>query len=127
MSATKGNPFVHLELNAPDFEKAKAFYSEMFGWEFTDMNMGPAGVYSTFKPVHGPGGGLYSAGQMPSGWLAYIGVEDIRSATARARELGANIHVDSQEIPDVGWMSILEDPTGCRVAMFQPKEMPPVG
>jgi predicted enzyme related to lactoylglutathione lyase len=116
-----GNGFVHLELNAPDFAKAKAFYSGMFGWEFTDMDMGPAGVYSTFKPADGPGGGMYSAGNMPSGWLAYVGVADIHASTAKAKELGAKVHMDSQEIPNVGWMTIMEDPTGCRVAMFQPK------
>ena len=125
MSETmKGNPFVHMELNAQDFGKAKAFYTDMFGWEFKDMDMGPSGVYSTFKPVHGAGGGMYSAGQMPSGWLPYIGVEDINASTAKAKELGAEIQIDSHYIPEVGWMSILLDPTGCRVAMFQPKERP---
>ena len=53
----KGNPFVHLELNTPDAAKAKEFYTKMFGWEFADNDMGPAGVYSTFKPASGPGGG----------------------------------------------------------------------
>ena len=52
------NPFVHLELNASDLKKAKAFYGEMFGWQFQDNDMGPMGIYSTFKPDSGPGGGM---------------------------------------------------------------------
>jgi predicted enzyme related to lactoylglutathione lyase len=118
--AAKGNPFVHLELNTPDLEKAKSFYSAMFDWEITDMDMGPAGIYATFKPSDGPGGGMFSVGDAPTGWMPYIGVEDIKAATAKARELGANIFMDSHEIPEVGWMSVLTDPTGCRISFFQP-------
>ena len=115
------NPFVHLELNTPDLKKAQAFYSGMFGWKFEDMDMGPMGIYLTFKADSGPGGGAYSAKEMPQGWLAYVGVDDIKAATAKAKSLGAQVFVDSQEIPNVGWMTIMNDPTGSRVAMFQPK------
>ena len=31
------NPFVHVELNSPDPEKAKAFYAKLFQWELEDM------------------------------------------------------------------------------------------
>src|SRR5262249_8780769 len=37
------NPFVHVELNTTDVEKAKSFYSRMFDWEMQDMDMGPSG------------------------------------------------------------------------------------
>jgi len=116
----KGNPFVHLELSTPDAAKAKEFYMKMFGWGFTDNDMETAGVYSTFKPATGPGGGLFSMPGGPHGWSAYIGVEDIKAATAQARELGAEICMDSHEIPHVGWMSVLKDPTGCSISLFQP-------
>lgn len=115
------NPFVHLELNASDLNKAKAFYGEMFGWQFQDNDMGPLGIYTTFKPDKEPGGGMYSAKDMPQGWLPYIGVEDIKSATAKAKSLGAQVFIDSQEIPNIGWMTIMNDSTGSRIALFQPK------
>jgi hypothetical protein len=115
------NPFVHLELNTPDLSKAKSFYGEMFGWEFEDMDMGPAGIYSTFKPSGGPGGGMMAMPGGNQGWLAYVGVEEIHAATEKAKNLGAKIIIDSQEIPYVGWFSMLTDPTGCAVALFQPK------
>lgn len=121
MVKAAGNPFVHLELNTPDAAKAKEFYGKMFGWEFTDNDMGPAGVYTTFKPAEGPGGGLFSAPTGDHGWMAYIGVEDIKAATEQARKLGAEVCLDSHEIPNVGWMSVLKDPTGCSIAIFQPK------
>ena len=115
------NPFVHLELNAGDLNKAKTFYSEMFGWQFQDNDMGQMGIYSTFKPDSGPGGGMYAMPEGPHGWLAYVGVDDIKAATAKAKSLGAQVQIDSHEIPNVGWMTIMNDPTGARIALFQPK------
>ncbi|PYS67649.1 MAG: VOC family protein, partial [Acidobacteria bacterium] len=38
------NPFVHVELNTTDVEKAKSFYSQLFDWELEDMSMGPSGT-----------------------------------------------------------------------------------
>ena len=34
------NPFVHLELCTADTAKAKEFYSKLFGWNFTDSDIG---------------------------------------------------------------------------------------
>ncbi len=115
------NPFVHLELNTPDLAKAKEFYGKLFNWTFTDNDMGPAGIYSTFKPTDGPGGGMMSMPGAPTQWLAYVGVDDIHAATEKARSLGAKVIRDSDEIPNIGWMSVLSDPTGAKIALFQPK------
>lgn len=82
--------------------------------------MGPAGVYSTFKPDHGPGGGMVSMPNGNTGWLSYVGVEDIQNSTEKARELGANIVVGPLQIPDIGWITVITDPTGCTIAIFQP-------
>jgi uncharacterized protein len=114
------NPFVHLELNTPDLAKAKEFYGELFGWSFNDMPY-EGGVYATFKPDKEPGGGLMSLSDAPTGWLAYVGVDDIQAATKKAKLLGAQVHVDSVEIPHVGWFSVVVDPTGARLALFQAK------
>jgi uncharacterized protein len=116
------NPFVHLELSTPDTAQAKSFYSALFGWEFKDNDMGdPVGIYSTFQPSSGPGGGIFTIPGMPTFWLAYVGVEDINLSTDKAVSLGATIHKGPLEIPNIGWMSILVDPGGATFALFQPK------
>ena len=115
------NPFVHLELNTPDLEKAKSFYKEMFQWSFTDNDMGSGMIYSTFKPDDGPGGGMMSMPQAPTQWLPYIGVDDIKVATEKAKSLGVTIMMENQEVPDMGWFSVFTDPTGAMVAIWQPK------
>ena len=115
-------PFVHLELATPNLAKAKEFYGKLCGWTFDDHDMGaPAGVYSMFKPSSGPGGGIYTMPGAPTAWLPYIGVEDIKVATEKAVSLGAKVIINNQEVPGHGWMSILEDPTGAAIALWQPK------
>ena len=118
------NPFVHLELTTPDTAAAKAFYSGLFGWEITDNDMGGGMIYSTFKPSSGPGGGFFSMPGMPTFWLAYVGVEDINVSTDQAKSLGATVKSGPQEIPHVGWFTVLTDPTGATIALFQPQTPP---
>ncbi|QHN02011.1 VOC family protein [Granulicella sp. WH15] len=119
-----GNPFVHLELNTTDTAAAKEFYSGLFGWTFTDNDMGNGIVYSVFKPAEGPGGGIFSIPDMPTRWLAYVGVEDIKQSTEKAVSLGATLHIGPQEVPDMGWFSILGDPAGAAFALWQSTNMP---
>src|SRR5260370_1199665 len=78
------NPFVHLELSSPDVAKSKDFYSKLFGWTFTDNDMGNAMVYSTFKPDDGPGGGMFTMAGAPTLWLAYVGVDASYAAAEQA-------------------------------------------
>jgi predicted enzyme related to lactoylglutathione lyase len=115
------NPFVHLELCTSDTAKAKQFYAGLFGWEFTDNDMGNM-IYSTFKPSSGPGGGIFSMPDMPTFWLTYVGVEDINASTEKAKSLGATIHKGPMEIPHIGWFTVLADPTGATIALFQPAQ-----
>lgn len=54
------NAFVHVELNTPDPDKAKEFYSKLFQWQLEDMpNPGvPNGVYTIIKVGGATGGGI---------------------------------------------------------------------
>src|SRR6185436_12168634 len=117
------NPFVHVELNTTDVEQAKAFYSQLFDWKLQDMEMGPSGTYTTIGVGDGTGGGLLKNPMpgVPSFWLAYVLVDDIGAATKKAKSLGAKIVKDSIEVPDMGWLSIIKDPTGAGLGLWKPK------
>jgi len=117
------NPFVHVELNTTDVEKAKSFYGQMFDWKMEDMNMGPSDTYTVIKVGEGTGGGLLKNPMpgVPSFWLAYVLVDDIHAATKKAKSLGAKIVKDSIEVPDMGWLTIIGDPTGAALGFSQPK------
>jgi len=118
------NPFVHVELNTTDVNKAKEFYGQLFDWTLEDIEMGPSGTYTIIKVGDGTGGGLLKNPEpgMPSFWLAYVLVDDIKAATQKAKFLGATIFKDSIEVPNMGWLSIITDPTGATLGLWQTKK-----
>jgi predicted enzyme related to lactoylglutathione lyase len=118
---TMANPFVHMELCTPDVAKAKEFYTGLFNWTITDNDMGGGMVYRMFKPDNGPGGGIFTMADCPPAWLPYVGVEDINEATTKATGLGATVLRGPTEVPGAGWMTILTDPTGAHIALWQQK------
>src|SRR5580698_7936579 len=107
------NAFVHVELNTTDVNRAKAFYGKLFEWTLEDIPMGP-GAYTLIKVGKGTGGGMmqHPVPGAPSAWLAYVEVDDINTATEKAKSLGATIMQGVTEVMGMGWLSILVDPTG---------------
>ena len=118
------NPFVHVELNTPDPQKAKTFYSKLFQWQLEDMP-NPAvadGSYTLIKVGEGTGGGIMKqVPGGPSGWLAYVQVDDIHASTQKAKSLGATVMKDVTEVMGAGWLSIIIDPTGAALGLWKPK------
>jgi predicted enzyme related to lactoylglutathione lyase len=118
-----GNPFVHMELMTTDVGKAKAFYGRMFDWKLEDMDMGDM-TYTMIRVGEGTGGGLMK-NPMPNAtslWVAYVEVADVEAATAKAKSLGANVLKDVAEIPSAGAFSIIGDPTGAMLGLWQSKK-----
>ena len=118
------NPFVHVELQTKDLPKAKDFYSKLFDWKLEDMPMpGGQGTYTMISVGEGTGGGMFQNPEpnVPPHWLAYVGVDDVRAMTAKAKELGATVCLDVMEVGDFGSMSVITDPTGATLAMWQEK------
>jgi predicted enzyme related to lactoylglutathione lyase len=112
---------VHVELNTTDVSKAKAFYGSLFDWKLQDVPMGGAEPYTLIGVGDGTGGGImkHPVPGAPSAWLAYVLVDDIHAATKKAASLGANIMRDVTEVPSMGWLSILIDPTGAALGLWQ--------
>ena len=126
------NAFVHVELNTTDVDRAKKFYGQLFDWKLEDVPMGSGGppglqaskgVYTMIKPAKGTGGGILKQGVpgAPSSWLAYVEVEDVATATQKAKSLGAKVMLDVTEVPGAGWMSVIVDPTGAALGLWKPK------
>jgi predicted enzyme related to lactoylglutathione lyase len=118
------NPFVHVELNTPDPEKAKTFYSKLFQWKLEDVPNPevPNNSYTMINVGSGTGGGIMkqiSGG--PSGWLAYVEVDDIQAATQKAKSLGGKIMKDVTEVMGMGWLSFIQDPTGAVLGLWKSK------
>ena len=116
------NAFVHVELNTTDVDKAKAFYGKLFEWTLEDVPMGET-TYTMIKVGKGTGGGMmkHPVPGAPSAWLAYVEVGDIKAATKNAKSLGATVMTDVTEVMGMGWLSIIIDPTGAALGLWQPK------
>ncbi|HXL82979.1 MAG TPA: VOC family protein [Casimicrobiaceae bacterium] len=116
------NPFVHVELNTNDVGKAKGFYSKLFDWKMEDMKM-DWGTYTIISVGEGTGGGLMQnpIPNAPSFWLSYVLVDDIEAATKKAKSLGATVCKEVTEVPDMGWLSIISDPTGAMLGLWKAK------
>jgi len=117
------NPFVHVELNTTDVAKAKSFYGKLFDWKLEDMPM-TDGTYTMIKVGEGTGGGLmkHPIPGAPSAWLAYVLVDDVKAATGKAKSLGATVLKDVTEVPGMGSFSLIADPTGAALGMWQTKK-----
>jgi predicted enzyme related to lactoylglutathione lyase len=118
-----GNPFVHVELNTTDVGRAKGFYGALFDWKLEDVPM-PDGTYTLIDVAKGTGGGLmkHPIPGAPSFWLAYVQVDDIGVAIKKAKALGATIKKDVTEVMGMGWLSIIADPTGAALGLWQPQQ-----
>ena len=117
-----GNPFVHVELMSNDVGKAKTFYGKLFDWKLEDMPMGDM-TYTMIKVGEGTGGGMMK-NPIPgaaSAWMPYVLVDDIKAATAKAKSLGANVMKDATEVMGAGTFSVITDPTGAMIGLWQVK------
>jgi predicted enzyme related to lactoylglutathione lyase len=123
-SPTSEGVFLWDELLTSDVEGAKRFYADVVGWTTSDMDMGEAGVYTMFRS-----GDTDRAGCMPlpegvnvPHWLTYLATDDVDATIAKAEELGASKLMGPMDIPDVGRLAVLADPTGAVFGLFKPSQ-----
>ncbi|HEX4748302.1 MAG TPA: VOC family protein [Bryobacteraceae bacterium] len=111
------------DLSTTDVDKAKNFYSSLFGWSIKAGEHDASGYLHIFNKGAGIGGippAEYRKAGVPPHWLAYYFVSDCAATVSKAGELGARIYMDSHTIPNVGTMAIIADPQGAVFALFQP-------
>lgn len=112
------------ELATNDYVGAFEFYKKLFGWYVVnDQDMGPGmGIYRLFAPEGSKDavGGMYTkppSPPRPAAWLPYIKVADVKSATEKAKSLGATIFHGPAEVPGGGWITMGADPQGAAFAI----------
>ena len=112
----------HIGLDVSDTKKAKEFYGSLFDWQLEDTDMGGGMVYTMIKVGDGTGGGLmkHPMPGAPSIWIPYILVNDVAASTKKAKQADATIIKDVSEVPNMGSFSIIQDPTGGVIGLWQP-------
>lgn len=113
------------ELMTPDPSAVAGFYATVFGWTSETVPM-PEGEYTVFHVDGGSEDGI--AGAMappmpgiPSYWGVYFHVDDVAAVVAEAKELGAQVMMDTTTIEGVGTMAAIADPQGAVFSVMTPE------
>lgn len=113
---------IHFDLSADDTERAKKFYSELFGWEFNELP-GQVPYYLietkdiTGKP--GPGGGMAKRTAPQQGIINYIGVSSIDESIQKVKVLGGKVILEKQVIPGYGVLAVCTDTENNTFGLFE--------
>jgi uncharacterized protein len=119
--------FCWFELATNDANSAKKFYSNLFGWQINDMPMGPDATYTMLEKDGKGVGALYGLDKeqeqrgVPPHWNLYVAVNNADEATKKAESLGATTVMAPFDVMDVGRMSIIQDPTGAMIMLWEAK------
>jgi hypothetical protein len=118
------DPFIWHELVTPDQQASGAFFTALLGWTRAEVDAGRFGTYTLFQV-----GGRDVAGMMNptpdtpirgSFWHSYIEVDDVDGYARRVPSLGGSVVVEPHDVPDVGRICAVADPTGAVVHLMQP-------
>jgi uncharacterized protein len=104
---------VWFELPAHDTERAKKFYTELFGWQFK-----PFAGSASYLVSDEAGAAIYPAKGADRGPLVYFAATDLDKELARIRQLGGKPG-EKQETPTVGFYAHCRDTEGNPFSLIQ--------
>ncbi|MFN8015794.1 MAG: VOC family protein [Acidimicrobiia bacterium] len=113
------------DVSVQDMEKAKDFYSQVFGWE---MSIAPEpeadGYTQCLKDGEVVCGIFHSRNpDQPAAWNTYFASSDIKSTIEKANEFGGTIIMPPIEVMNYGITSAVQDPQGAFFGIWQAKDM----
>ena len=119
-----------IDVGVHDLAAAKTFYTELFGWKFTQLG----DEFNSYNVIRNGdalvGGAMDVSGMtcpmgqpLPAEWGIYLTVDDIDARLAKAAEHGATVVMQPENVGDSGRMAVILDPTGAVIAMWQPGEL----
>ena len=114
----KHGEFSHIEFPANDLDRAKSFYSSVFGWSFEKMD----GLDDYFLYEAGPGGlgggiGVRGA-SAPASVRNYLAVDDVDATLAKVTANGGTVVVPTMDI-GVGWYAAVTDSEGNELGLYK--------
>ena len=119
-----GQPVVHFELMSRNPAKVSDFYAKLFGWKIRHI---PEIDYRMVETggEGGINGGILKPdreGPWPGNMLFYILVDDLAKYRKKVVAAGGDIHIEEQEVPGMGWLSLFTDPEGRMMGLWKAKE-----
>ena len=118
--------FSWFELMTGNVDEAKEFYSKLFGWTTETMEMEEGMIYNVIDVGGDQVGGIMATppnvGNMPSMWGIYVTVDDVDAAAKMTVEMGGNVLMGPQDIPEVGRFCVIQDPQGAVISVITYKQ-----
>lgn len=118
----KHGDFTHIEIPADDTERARHFYTELFGWQYAPEAPGFEGyhMFQTSAGDDGMAGAIGKRGQMaPEKLRVYVNVDSIDATAAKVAGLGGTVVEGKAEVPGMGWYAVLNDTEGNEIALWE--------
>lgn len=113
------------ELATRKLDACKQFYSKVLGWTYEVSSMGDF-EYSSIKVGERHNGGILpflpDMPDVPSHWMVYFAVADTDAMARKCEELGGTVHVQPEDIPNVGRFAVLSDPQGAVFSVIKMSE-----
>lgn len=119
----KNGEFCWTEFATDNLEACKTFYAEVFGWQFKQSEAtGAENVYLEFgADAERQFGGMFEmkpewyGGEMPKPHAnIYIAVDDPDEVAGKAFDLGGTIVGPPCDVPNVGRICQIQDPSGAK-------------
>ena len=111
---------VWFEIPADDPERAKSFYSQLFGWK---INKFPAMAdywhIDTGGADASPDGGLMPRKHPGHTITNYVYVDSVEKGAAKVEKLGGEICVPKMAVPEMGYFAICKDTEGNTFALWE--------
>lgn len=111
------NSFCHIEIPVKDLDRARKFYSQLFGWEIELHHEVDYALITTPNP---PGAGLMKVEEEAQvGIIPYIYVDDIDAVLERIKELGGSIVQEKVPVEEgKSWFALFTDPDGNLLGLY---------
>ena len=110
-----------IELYTEDKAQTKRFYSELFNWEISEMDMPDGSSYSIIKVNDAGIGGIVENKEAKpgnGGWGLYITVDSVDASLEAAVKLSGKVIIEAFDAPGVGRMAKLSDPCGASLSII---------
>jgi predicted enzyme related to lactoylglutathione lyase len=110
-------------------EESKAFYSELFGWEFERPTMISSGAYYLIRHNGILIGGMVDANRLDRGdisqWVTVVSVDDIEAAVLRLEREGGEVLTRPTDVGSRGTLAVVTGSDGALFAMVQTRDGDP--
>jgi predicted enzyme related to lactoylglutathione lyase len=112
---------VHFDVPTEDIERAKKFYSALFGWKFDPVPEMQYNLINTTNLDGTPaiGGGMGKRMDPSQRMLNYFGVASLDASIKQVKSLGGKVITEKMAVPGMGFLATCMDTEGNTFGLWE--------